>query len=296
MKHRSQILIASTVAVLLGALIVLIYARDPAHVVSIHDDTQTGSSQDGESPTAVLIRSPGLADPNVTPYLATTYSELIQKANLPSATIDASLAAAYANDICQQYSHPNPVEPQLGARPPAEEVSERFVRGFSEQFCLGYSGASEPVDPMDILLTRAKADQEALLVSRALEVVAGGSSDDLDSLRESLRQTAVETESPYIFMTANEILASPPFREDRAAPNTILSDESLVTAQQFAALLATCSKFSVCGPRSLLTVRACMPFQCEPTGSVRGYVQRRLNVDEFYEAERMAREIEGNKS
>jgi len=228
---------------------------------------------------------------NVSPYLAQTYGETVRKAELPGATIDALVAAGYANDICEQHSHSRPSDALSSGRPSAERASERFVREFSEQFCVGYPGVAERGDVVDALLARSGFDNEALVVSAAFEAVASGGSEDVDTLRTSMVEVAAETDSPFVFMTINELLASQPFRDDTAFPNTSLSDESMATAQRFSAMLATCSRFPICGQRSLLTVRSCMPFQCEPNGGVRGYVQRRLNKDEYHEAERMARKI-----
>lgn len=237
---------------------------------------------DAAEATSEPIHSPAAGNSRLAVYQGSTYGQIAVAARVASAGLDGEIALSYADDLCNL---------DLNAVR-AEPASINDLRSFQNRFCTDYHASGETIKRFSSIDRAAQlGDPEAELLQLAESLTEEVPSDQLQAVADDLNAAARATDSPYVFQTAYEMLYSEPLYDvslDQDRPPG-MNDESLLAARGFGSLLATCERFKHCGPNSLMAKRFCMPTECAPGQDVRAYVQRKLPLDAYREAERSSR-------
>lgn len=225
------------------------------------------------------------------PYEAKTLQEARLAASRAGATIDDIAAKQYAEDICRSAAMLSRSSQQINVAEAADATaSEGFLLAFGRSFCRDFVPGAMPLARDRLQELVAVNSDEAMAVIEARELLDSNQSDKLAGSASKLAEIMRTTRSPYVFMTAGHVLQEAQSRaSDSVSSNPLqqpLDSASVDQARQFGVLLATCRRFSICGPQSMLSIRTCVPNRCEAGGTVQSYVTRQLSPEALEEAQR----------
>lgn len=216
--------------------------------------------------------------------------------------LDAALLYRYGLELCSYLSGTKSRTftdhvISMGNASPQDVASARMLDTYRSGYCSSGTSISEPLthDYIEKALAEASAagdlDADALL--KAMEQLSQDNGHDTASraaVENRLVDTLRRTTSPAMFMLTASLLLDPAF--GNWAPDGFeghsANEDELALAKQFGVQIAMCSEFNICGHRSVYTLRACMPTQCDPQRGMDGYLQRRLSRDQYYLASKYA--------
>lgn len=278
----------------------LIAALLYSHELAIGQKSYVGVIQEGnlhaaENKTTELNQN---GDPimrnNGNLYMAVDYQHAVLDASRVGASIDSIVAKQFSNDVCR---HANNV-PSIRSDSIRKTAYVFFMENLKNGFCGTYSTADfltvqESYD--EIISANSDSEEKAILKRSFEKIFSDPSVEQLgsDVSREDVLNVAARTESPYVYMKAVELLAddSENFDNFKDSAQTELTEDSIETAHQFGAMLATCSRFRICGANSVFTWRTCVPNRCELGRDVAWYVRRQLSPEQFEYAQRYSDEL-----
>jgi hypothetical protein len=268
-----------------------------------HGESRRGIATDAtEAPPRTNPRQAARWEGADSVYAQQRFSALIAAADLAGSNIDSYEARFAAISLCHYLKDGGGNFVSLVSRvsdgnASAEALqSAGFIDGYRRKFCdLGVDSMATPywLEYRQGLeaAARTSGDRAAL---RLLEIEAMAASEEAESdpvVRTEVETIFLETRSPATFMRAGTLLASGALGEWGAGDGMYLGagqTEVMANVRQAAVVLAYCDLFQVCGAESLVSMRACIPYDCAPGITYPDVVRRGMSPTQFELARRLA--------
>lgn len=210
--------------------------------------------------------------------------------------LDALFTQTYGLELCNYlYGSKNKtfVAQSASRDSPSQQdiTSAKMLDAFRKIYCsTGTDIATRrlPYDFRETTLAEAAAlgDRDAanlLGIVGQLSQEESLSASDVKQLESRLTKMLRRTTSPALFEEINQTLLDPAFVNwtPEGFDGRSMNEEDLGAAKLYGPMIAMCGEFGVCGPRSIYTLRACLPTNCVPHKGIDGYLKRILSQNQY---------------